>query len=441
MHTDLVNKNNFNKKSFIIYVISVVMFVALPIITNRFVFDKKTVFTGEGASYPATVTEIVYNDTFEHYDGAQIVGTDETVVFKCKITDGEFKGKEVVVTQENLFTEAVTLDTVNVGDRIMVMEPFEDQTYSSEYDSQWLFTGYNRTLPLIVLAVVFAVLLILFGRTKGLKTLVTLSMTCYAVFLVFVPSILSGHNPYLWSVLCCIYIIIMTLVIVNGYSKKTLAAIIGCASGVAAAGILVLILSKFLHLTGVAAEDMTTVTNLKSLGVNLKSLTFAGIILGSLGAVMDVSVSISSSLKEIHDQVEAPTLSGLIKSGITIGRDIMGTMANTLVLAYIGCEVATTVILLNIGTSLVELFSTEYVVTEVLQMLVGSIGILLTIPLTAIVSAALYMGKPKFQFKRNVFKPAKDKYYVEPPEEPGLFDDSGNINNLSKSSRKNKKKK
>lgn len=429
MQTLTGSKTGLNIKKFVIYIVSVVVLIALPIVANRFVFDEKTVFTGDGRSFPATVTEIVDEETLEHCDNGEIIGADELVVFKCKITGGDHKGTEVVIMQENLFTEVVTLDTVEVGDRILVMEPLEDETIGAEDGNPlWQFAGYNRTAPLIVLGVVFAVLLIAFGRIKGLKTIVTLCLTCYAVFMVFVPSILRGFNPYVWSVLCCIYITIMTLIIVSGYSKKTLAAIIGCSSGVAVAGLLVLLCSAFLHLTGVATEDITTVMNLQTLGVNLRSLTFAGIILGSLGAVMDVSVSISSSLKEIHDQIEVPTFKGLVKSGITIGRDIMGTMANTLVLAYIGCEVATTVILLNIGTSMVELFSTEYVVTEVLQMLVGSIGILLTIPLTAMVSAALYMGRQEltFRWKLPLHKSEKDKYYIEPSEEPSLFERADN---------------
>jgi len=429
LQKELGNKQ-FDIKNFIIYAVSVVVLIALPIIANYFVFDEKTVFAGDGASYPAVVTEIVYEDAYDQLDDyGNVIGVNETVIFKCEITDGQYEGKTVVVTQENLAAEIITLDAVGVGDRILVMPPMEEES-DREIEPSWLFAGYNRVTPLMVLAVAFAVLLIAFGRTKGLKTVVTLTLTCYAVFLVFVPSILSGFNPYLWSILCCVYIIIMTLVIVSGYSKKTLAAIIGCSSGVAVAGLLVLLSSAFLHLTGVATEDITTVMNLKTLGVNLKSLTFAGIILGSLGAVMDVSVSISSSLKEIHDQVETPTFKGLVKSGITIGRDIMGTMANTLVLAYIGCEVATTVILLNIGTSLHELFSTEYVVTEVLQMLVGSIGILLTIPLTAIVSSALYMGKQSFDFgfKLPRSNSKKDKYYIEVAEEPSLFEHNGKEN-------------
>ena len=179
----------------------------------------------------------------------------------------------------------------------------------------------------------------------------------------------------------------------------------------------------FLNLTGITSEE--TIYIKMDFDIDLNALIFAGIILGAVGAVMDVSVSISSSLKEIHDQVDSPTFGGLVKSGITIGRDIMGTMANTLVLAYIGCELSATLLQAVYSSSLTTLFSREKIVTELLQALVGSIGILLTIPLTAVVSAALYTG---FKWKKTdkkhkaTLSQKHDKYYVEPPEEPSLYE-------------------
>ena len=215
----------------------------------------------------------------------------------------------------------------------------------------------------------------------------------------------------------------MILVLTEGFGRKTLAAVIGCASGVVVAGMLTVLMNGFLHLTGVTTEE--TIYIKQSFEIDLNALTFAGIILGAVGAVMDVSVSISSSLKELHDQVEKPTFKGLVRSGINIGRDIMGTMANTLVLAYIGCEMSATLLSVAYSSSMTTLFSREKIVQEILQALVGSIGILLTIPLTAVVSAALYMYIKKAPEKREGLH-ITDKYYVEPAEEPSLFEKTEN---------------
>ena len=318
--------------------------------------------------------------------------------------------------------DTVPLEKVKVGDRILLTHS-EDQNAAVE----WLMYEFDRTMPLWILGIAFCAIVLLFGRMKGVNTLISLGYTCVAVFAVFVPSVLSGKNIYLWSIITCIYIIIMTLLIIDGLHKKTLAAIIGCSSGVIVSGLLTLLASHFLHLTGITTED--TIYIKQSFNIDLNALIFAGIILGSVGAVMDVSVSISSSLAELHDKVEHPTYKGLLGSGITIGRDIMGTMANTLVLAYIGCELSATLLSVVYSSSMRTLFSREKIVEELLQALVGSIGLLLTIPLTAAVSSALYMGVDHFskaaRQKRRKKNPERDKYYVEPSIEPSLFESVG----------------
>ena len=116
--------------------------------------------------------------------------------------------------------------------------------------------------------------------------------------------------------------------------------------------------------------------------IDLKAIIFSAIIIGAIGAIMDVSVSIASSLKELQDQVEHVSFGMLLKSGITIGKDMMGTMANTLILAYIGSSLSVTLLLVAYSNSLLTLFNREMIVVEILNALVGSFGILLTIPLT-----------------------------------------------------------
>jgi uncharacterized membrane protein len=186
----------------------------------------------------------------------------------------------------------------------------------------------------------------------------------------------------------------MTLLIVSGYTRKSLAAIIGCASGVTISGILVMLCDKFLHLTGLVNEDSMYLMMLNTENpVDIKAIIFAAIILGAVGAIMDVSMSLSYSLAELKEQ--APDLTGprLIQSGFVIGRDILGTMANTLILAYIGSSLSTTLLLVAYNSSTLLLFNTEMIVVELLQAIAGSFGILLTIPLTSVICGVLYSEK------------------------------------------------
>ena len=412
-----------NRKAVLLYIITVAVSAVLLVIGNLIVYEDNVMFLGgyDDSASPATVTEIVYKDSEEVTIDGEVAGIESTVIFKCKITGGKFKGETVVATESTSAYDAVPLELVGVGDKILIarLEDFEE---TEDSGVEWFMHDYDRTLPIWILGAMFVLLVLLFGRMKGVNTLISLGFTCIAVFVVFVPSVLAGRNIYFWSIIVCIYIIAMTLLITNGYNKKTLAAIIGCSSGVTVAGLLTVITLHFLNLTGITTEDTIYIT--QNFNVDLHALTFGGVILGDVGAVMDVSVSISSSLKELHDQVEQPTFLGLVKSGVTIGRDIMGTMANTLVLAYIGCELSATLLSVVYSSSLTTLFSREKIVQEILQALVGSIGILLTIPLTAVVSAALYMGLKNIgkRPERRVTDPKKDKYYIEPSEEPSLFE-------------------
>ena len=402
-----------SKKNIIIYVLTVLVSAVLLFIGHKLAYDKSTMFLGgyDDGACSAVVTKIVSVKTEDVTVGGELAGQDKTVVFECLVKSGELKGKTVTAIETISVYDMVPLDEVEVGSKILIAANPDE---SSEYD--FYMHDYNRLTPIWILGGMFVVLLILFGKIKGLNTLISLGFTCVAVFAVFVPAVLSAKNIYLWVIITCIYIIAMTLTITNGYNKKTLAAVIGCSSGVIVSGLLTFVFRSYMNLSGITSEDSMYI---KDFNVDLHALIFAGVILGSVGAVMDVSVSISSSLKELYDQIEKPTFIKLVRSGLTIGRDIMGTMANTLVLAYIGCELGGTLLSVVYSSSLATLFSREKIVEELLQALVGSIGILLTIPLTAVVSSALYMGK---NFKINKI----DKYYVEPADEPSLFQKKDN---------------
>ncbi len=256
----------------------------------------------------------------------------------------------------------------------------------------WDFAEYIRTDNIILLGIVFLILLILFGGIKGVNTIVSLLFTCLAVFFVFIPSVLSGHNIYVWSIITCLFTIVMTLLIVNGANKKSIAAMSGCFIGVLIAGVLTIFMSRVLMLTGMVNEEAVYITMIdSSKPIDLKAIIFAAIIIGAMGAVMDVAMSVSSSLYELYRKANVKSVKSLIGSGFSIGRDIMGTMANTLVLAYIGSSLSTVLLLVTYNTSYTELFNREMVIVEILQSLVGSMGILAAIPLTSVICGVFYV--------------------------------------------------
>ena len=150
----------------------------------------------------------------------------------------------------------------------------------------------------------------------------------------------------------------------------------------------------FLELTGVVDEQSVFLLYLNSHNpIDLQAIVFSSIIIGALGAALDVSVSIASALSEIDETTERRSFRELLHSGMNIGRDIMGTMANTLILAYIGGSLSLVLLLITSSTSLMDLMNREIIVVEILQILVGSIGLLCTIPLTSLLSAFVYIRR------------------------------------------------
>ena len=311
-----------------------------------------------------------------------------TVRFKAQALNTALRGKTLEVVQEIDRSFVFCPKQVEQNDKILV------ESYSADGETQYYFGDYVRITPLLWLLAIFCILIIVFSRMQGLKTVISLGFTCLSVFTVLIPAILNGHNIYLWSIVVCMFITVMTLSIISGFNVKAMCAGIGCVSGVLCAGLTELISDKFLNMTGMLEEESVYLIQLyPDNPINLKAIIFAMIIVGAVGAVMDVSMSISSSLYELR--LKSPNIrpSELMKSGFAIGRDMMGTMANTLVLAYIGSSLTSVLLLVAYNAGIEQVINKEMIVAEILQALAGSLGMLLTLPLTSAVCAAVYYNR------------------------------------------------
>ena len=331
-------------------------------------------------SCKARVTEIV---------SVEEVVNGQEIYFKAELLNTEQKG-EIIDVFQGIYTNFYPVkEPVSVGDRIMVYQ-------NSGKKVPWTMQEYVRFNYIVWLGALFCVGVLIFGRFKGVNTLLSLLFTCLAVFAVYIPSILSGQNIYLWTVVICLYVIVMTMLLINGLDKKSLCAGLGCFSGVLVAGLITFIMSRVMNLTGMASEDTLYLTMLDlDQPIDLKAIIFGTITIGALGAVMDVAMDIATSLNEIRQHNPNVTRVELIKSGFNIGRDVMGTMANTLVLAYIGCDLATTLLLTAYNVGTVELMNMELIIDEFLNALAGSFGILMTLPLTSFICSLVYVKKQK----------------------------------------------
>jgi uncharacterized membrane protein len=376
----------------LLYAVTVAAAVLLLFVGNRVATDNLQIFQDDFSEQvaKARVVGIVERNTDGYDVGGNTVLENVYITFDAEILNGTYKGQTITAAQSIDNMHNTGMNEVGTGDRVLLMNASAD-------GMGWQFIEFIKADKLFIFGMLLVAALLVFGRKKGVNTLLSLVFTCAAIFAVFIPSILAGRNIYFWSVLVCLYAIMTTFLIVSGYNQKTWAAVAGCIGGIAVSGLLIFIMDKVLALTGIVDEESMYLTYLPTeFPIDLNAIVFAAIIIGAMGAIMDVAMSISSSLWEVKEESKSPTFEGLYRSGVNIGRDIMGTMANTLILAYIGSSLSVVLLLSVYSTSLTYLLNREMIVVEILKALVGSFGILITMPLTSLVCAAAYTRtKPK----------------------------------------------
>ncbi len=312
--------------------------------------------------------------------------------FTAKLTSGPEAGTLVTAEQliDNYLDRAADY-AVRPGSRIL-LQPAMSTAGSGEV--AWRFVNYNRLPWIAGLGVIFALALLFYGRRQGLRTLVSLLLTFAAVFAIQIPAILQGRNIYATALFVCIYTIVMTYSLVNGVNRMTAAASLSCTVGLVAAGLVSLVMNRLLRLSGFVSEE-ASLLHMTEHGrqINMRALLFAAILIGSLGALMDVAMSISSSLREMQEISPEITRRRLREAGFAVGRDIMGTMTNTLILAYIGSQLVAVLLMISIEGSLYYLLNIEAVAIDILQALIGSLALLLTLPAAAWIASWLYTAR------------------------------------------------
>ena len=305
---------------------------------------------------------------------------------QLRIDSGSAEGTEATITHRTLNNPAFDIHPQE-GDNIIVRD--ENDTYA--------IVDYDRLPAMLFLLLGFAALLILFGRMTGLKALLVLLFAVLLIakgliaFILFAPS-----HILLWTILIGAVITLATQLIVNGRNVKSAGAIIGTIGGILVAGLLAVLAIHFTYLTGVSEEQAGMLKALYLKDVDFRELLFSGIVLGALGAVMDVAVSIASAQYEMKLLAPKTKFQTLVSSGLNVGRDVMGTMANTLVLAYIGGALPLILLIsAQPDISLLHIMNLNMIATEVVRSLIGSIGLLCAIPIPAYATAFLITIRPR----------------------------------------------
>ena len=319
-------------------------------------------------------------------------------VLSFRILSGQFRGETVQVN--NVWTGRAFGDRViHKGDVLFLDIPLRDPM--NPKIERVSMREYFRTPFLLYLAGTLGVLMILVAGMKGVRAILTLFVTALAVLYLLVPLTISGYNPIGVALLIAALLTLVTFLLITGFSFKVISGVFGTLGGLAAVGVLSVISQHALALTGLAQEfgflelGIALWRTPASHGWNFTGILSAGIILGAVGAMMDVSMSISSSVHEVKQVNPNITVRQAIRAGLNVGRDIMGTMADTLIFAYLGAHMMTMLLprieFPEVGYlyPFLRLVNDEATSVAIIQAVVGTIGLVLTVPIAASVAGFL----------------------------------------------------
>lgn len=337
---------------------------------------------GVGITYEtARVLSVLSDNTEADPDTENVLrGSQE---LELEILTGRYAGEKVQVTN---YLSAFYNVIAREGGKISVsINTVDEDTYSVSvynYSRDWWIWGF---------VLLFVLALLLVGGRQGLKALLSLGLTVLCVIFLLVPLLVQrGWPPVPTTLAVTAFTIFVTFVILGGIQVKTMVAALGGFGGVLLAGGLAWCACKIVHISGMNMDEaeallLTAVDN----GLKIRGLYICGILIASEGAVMDIAMSISSAISELHEVNPSLTARELFRSGMNIGRDAMGTMANTLVLAFAGTSLNMMIFIYAYDVSYIQLLNTDFVAIEIIRSLSGSIGIVLTVPLVAAISSCL----------------------------------------------------
>lgn len=373
-----------NKKQFLEYVLLAVIFVLMSVMIFGFYkteYSYSMYETGTRHYVRGIVTEIVDQElTLSGADGEYFTGFQN---LRVKILEGELKGETVTI--DNYVTAQHNV-VVNEGRRVVVCAdtPENAEPYFTLYN-------YDRAYSIWILVAIFVLLVIIVGEKNGLMSCIGLGFTMCMVIGWLLPLLYNGGNATVVSVITVILSTAVSCFCISGLTKKTVYNIISATVGCLSAGIIYKIFALILSISGVSMEETESLVLIsQSTGLKLSGVLFAGVMISALGAVMDVAVSLGASLYEIRELNPEITAKQLFKSGMNIGKDMIGTMTNTLILAFAGGSIATLIALASYGVQYHQLLSSNYIALEVAKGLAGSAAVVLTVPISALVCAFGY---------------------------------------------------
>lgn len=363
---------------YLIYLLFVVLFSIFVIHLNQ--VKKTELIVRTGQTFEKAKVQEILQDNLDANDTR--VGEQKVRVL---MLTGEKKGEILDVTSSSGYLFGAACEP---GMKVIVMQSVAgDTTIASVY-------AQDREFVIYIFVFLYLLALCMIGGKQGLKGCLGLIFTFFCVIFVYLPLVYLKYSPFWSAVFICFLTTFVTMYLIGGVAKKTLAATLGTLSGVILAGISAWCFSKASGISGYNVSDIETLMTLWNTNrIQVGGLLFSGLLISCLGAVMDVAMSISSAIDEIYKQ--NPTLSRkeLFKAGMRVGRDMMGTDSNTLILAFAGSSTSTLLLDYAYDLPYQQIINSNNIGIAIMQGLAGSFGIVLSVPLTVFICSLLFHNK------------------------------------------------
>jgi uncharacterized membrane protein len=297
-----------------------------------------------------------------------------------RLTSGPFRGEEITIYNTFFAGDPVYDFLLETGQEVIVVTLGEEGSFEQAY-----VQDLARDRGVYYLVAVFLIALLVVGRMKGLKTIITLVVTIALIFGVLLPLLLAGYSPIWLAIGVASIAITFTLLVIGGLNKKSLVAILGTVCGVIVAGLMAFWAGSLAKLTGFGSHEAQMLYFMDHT-IDFRGLLFAGIIIGSLGAITDIGMSVASAASEIKQACPDIRFKELTSGAFNVGRDVMGTMANTLILAYVGAAIPMLLLVMGYDIDWLKVINMDIIATEFVRGIAGSIGLIAAVPVTAILS-------------------------------------------------------
>jgi uncharacterized membrane protein len=371
--------SKWDSKRIIAVLVLTAIFILSYFLIHVFLIEKEEATSAKSEFAKARVTAVLQDNTQRDETTEGVLrGSQEVIV---EILSGSCKGKQFQTTN---YLSALYNINAKEGTRVIVrLDP------QGEGVSAFIYS-YDRGLIIFSLILIFVASLLIIGRGKGAMAFIALFITFVSIIGILFPLLEYGFPSILVTVFIVFYTTVFTFVLIDGINKKTVSAALGTLSGVVIASLFAVIAGYFAHITGFQTNESEELLLIgRDHGMKIGGLFTCGILIAALGAVMDVAMSIASAVHEVHEVNASLSVKDLFKSGMNIGRDAMGTMANTLILAFAGSSFTLLLLVYFYDITPLQLLSTDLIAREVIQGVSGSIGIVLTVPIVAFLSARI----------------------------------------------------